>query len=159
MLLTEREDMLNTSFSEIEIGIPELSLVSSKSGLAVYVVFTSIDLTLKALQKARDIAGSLRASIVIVAVQAVPFPLQLDTPPVSMEFVIKRFEEKAGELGEKTSVSAYLCRDPMNAFRRILNPGCPVVIGLKKRLWPTRNERLARKLRRAGYDVISVNQE
>jgi len=155
----EREDMPTTSNLEIGIGDPDLSQIGSESGLSVFVVFTSVDLTLRALEKARAMARPLGASIVIVAVQVVPFPLQLNEPPVSMEFVIRRFEEEAGEFSENTSVSAYLCRDAIEAFKRILNPKCPVVIGIVKRRWPTREERLARKLCRAGYDVILAKAE
>lgn len=150
-----------TTWNSAENGIrePDLSQISSESAISVFVVFTSIEMTLRAFEKARDIAGPLGAGIVIVAVQVVPFPLQLNEPPVSMEFVIRRFEEKAGELGDKTSVSAYLCRDPMEALKRVLNPNCPIVIGFVKKWWPTRNERIAGKLHRAGYNVISVKTE
>ena len=137
----------------------ELLPISPECGLAVFVVFTSVNWTLKALEKAREIARPVGAKIVVVAVQVVPYPLPLDEPPVPMEFVIRRFEEKVGEFPEKTHISAYLCRDLMEAFKRILIPGCPVVIATQERWWPTRNQRLARKLRRAGYDVISVKTE
>jgi hypothetical protein len=137
----------------------ELSPIDPESGLAVFVVFTSIDWTLKALEKAREIARPVGAKIVVVAAQIVPYPLPLDEPPVPMEFVIRRFEEKVGEFPEKTQISAYLCRDLMEAFNRILNRNCPIVIGTQERWWPTHNERLARKLHRAGYDVITVKTE
>ncbi len=148
-------------FASIKTGDehPDTTPPETSSGLSVFVVFTSINWTLKALEKARDIARPLRANIVVLAVQVVPFPLPLDKPPVSMEFVVRCFEEKLGESDGTTHISAYLCRDLMEAFKRILIRGCPVVIGMNERWWPTRNERLARKLRRAGYSVISVKTE
>ena len=126
---------------------------------AVYVIFTSIGWTLKALEKAREIARPLKASIEVVAVQVVPFPLPLDKPPVPMEFVIRRFEERAEEFPEKTEISAYLCRDQMVALKRVLNRNCPVIMGIRKKIWPTRDKRLAWKLRRSGYQVIIVETE
>ncbi len=132
---------------------------SPDSELSVFVVFTSINWTLKALRKAREIARPVGANVVVISVQVVPFPLPLDEPPVPMEFVVRRFEEMAGSFPEKTRVSAYLCRNPMEAFKHILNDNCPVVIGVRKRWMPGRDERLARKLSRAGYHVTLVNVE
>ena len=133
--------------------------IGPESGLSVFVVFTSIDWTLKALEKAREMARLLGAGIAVIALQVVPYPLPLNEPPVSFEFVVRRFEEKAGQSPERMQVSAYLCRDPIEALKRILNPNCPVVMSVRKKWWPTHDERLARKLRGAGYDVILVNQE
>ena len=133
--------------------------VSPELGLSVYVVFTSIPWTLKALQKAREMAEPLGAKVVVVAAQAVPYPLPLDRPPVPMEFVVRRFEEMAGISHGKIHLAAYLCRDLFEALKSILNPHSPVVMGTKGRWLPNREERLARKLRRSGYDVILVRSE
>lgn len=137
----------------------ELPVINSESGLSVFVVFTSIHLTLKALEKARKLARSLGANVAVIAVQVVPYPLPLDEPSVPFGFLIRRFEEEAGEFPEKTQVSAYLCRDPMEALKRILNPWSPVVIGVTEKWLPTREQRLARKLRRSGYHVLTAGQE
>jgi len=161
MLLAERVNM-STTVGSRKPAISredELSPISPESGLAVFVVFTSINWTIKALEKAREIARPVGAKIIVVAVQVVPYPLPLDEPPVPMEFVIRRFEEKIDEFPERTQISPYLCRDLMEAFKRILNPRCPIVIGMQERWWPTRNQRLARKLRRAGYNVITAKTE
>jgi hypothetical protein len=125
----------------------------------VFVVFTSINWTMKALEKAHEIAWPVGAAVAVVAVQVVPFPLPLDAPPVPLEFVVRRFEEMAGAFQEKVQVACYLCRNPMEAFKRILSRNCPVVIGVRKGWIPRRDERLARKLRRAGYDMVLVKME
>ena len=154
--------MATTAGSEktISIGGTETERLSIRpaSELSVFVVFTSVNWTLRALEKAREIARPLGVNIAVIAIQVVPYPLPLDSPPVPMEFVVRRFEERAGEFSERTKVSAYLCRDPLEALKRILNPDCPAVMGIRKRWWPTRDQRLARKLRRAGYDIILVEE-
>jgi len=164
MLFLEREArMATTTGVEKPIGTDNVEAEAQGIGpepeTAVYVIFTSIDWTLKALGKAREIARLVGAPIVVVAVQVVPFPLPLDRPPVPMEFVIRRFEEKADEFPEGTKISAYLCRDPIVALKRVLNRNCPVIMGVRKKIWPTRDKRLALKLRRAGYQVIMVETE
>jgi hypothetical protein len=162
MLFSERVNMSTITRSEksISVGVTDAEPLrfSSGSELSVFVVFTSVNWTLKALERAREIARPLEANIAVIAIQVVPYPLPLDRPPVPMEFVVSRFGERAGEFSERTKVSAYLCRDPLEALKRILNPDCPAVMGIRKRWWPTRDERLARKLRRAGYDIILVEE-
>jgi hypothetical protein len=143
----------------INIGETETESIVPEPETAVYVIFTSIDRTIKALEKAREISRPVGANIVVVAVQVVPFPLPLDRPPVPMEFVIRRFEEKADEFPEGTKISAYLCRDPIVALKRVLNRNCPVIMGVRKKMWPNRDQRLAGKLKRAGYEIILVETE
>jgi hypothetical protein len=147
---------------EKSIGVDraiDLRVVSPGFRLPVFVIFTSINRTLKALEKANQLAKPLQTGIVILAIQMVPYSLPLDEPPVPFEFVVRRLEEMADQFPEKTKISAYLCRDPMEALKSVLKHNCPVVMGIRKRWWPTRDERLARKLRHAGYDVILVEME
>jgi hypothetical protein len=160
--VTENADMLKvTDPQRLAVTNTAPPSMRSEPELAVFVLFTSIDRTLKALEKAREIAGPLGADIEVVAVQAVPFPLQLDTPLVPMKHIVRHLQEKIADLpyGSKTRVSLYLCRDPIIALKRILNPVFPVVICMRERWWPTRDQRLARKLRRKGYDVVFVKTE
>ena len=160
---SERVDMSTTTEFKIPVSISirdtEPPCVSPDSELSVFVVFTSMNWTLRALEKARGIAKPLGARVVAVAVQVVPYPLPLDRPPVPMEFVIRRFEEKTAEFPEGTKISACLCRDPLVALKRVLKRNCPVIMGVRKTMWPNRDKRLAGKLKRAGYGIILVETE
>jgi len=137
----------------------DLRAVSPGFRLPVFVIFTSMNWTLKALEKARQLAKPLQSEVVIFVIQTVPYSLPLEEPPGPFEFIVRRLQEMVDGFPEKTRISAYLCRDPMQALKRALTPKCPVVMGVRKRWWPTRDERLARKLRSAGYDVILVETE
>ena len=59
----------------------------------------------------------------------------------------------------ETIVRIYLCRDRWQALEQALRPRSVVVIGGRKRWWPTRESRLARRLRRAGHEVILAETE
>jgi hypothetical protein len=126
---------------------------------SVFVIFTSTSQTLKALEKAAEMARPLSAGIGILALQVVPSPLPLERPPVSFEFIVRRFQELISRFPRNARVHAYVCRDQTEALKRILPPNSPVVIGAKKRWWPTRDGRLARRLRRAGHEVTLVITE
>jgi hypothetical protein len=122
--------------------------------LKIVVVFTSVESTLAALKEAGNLANSLGARIELVVPQVVPHPLPLETPPVLVEFNENRFRVMASESPVETSVQIYLCRDRFETLTGALKPGSIVVLGGKKRWWPTKDETLARRLRRAGHEVL-----
>jgi hypothetical protein len=127
--------------------------------LSISVVFTSVESTLAALKEAGNLANSLGARIMLVAPQIVPYPLPLETPPVLIEFNENRFRVLASQSPVETSVQIYLCRDRFETLISVLKPGSIVVLGGPKRWFPTKDERLARRLRRAGYEVIFKETE
>jgi hypothetical protein len=122
--------------------------------LNIAVVFTSVDSTLAALQEAGNLANSLGARITLVVPQIVPYPLPLESPPVLVEFNENRFRVMASASPVETSVQIYLCRDRFQTLTQVLNAGSIVVLGGRKKWWPTKDELLARQLRRAGYEVL-----
>jgi hypothetical protein len=126
---------------------------------SVVVVFTSTNRTLKALEKAGELAKPLGGRVVVVAAEVIPYILPLDEAPVRMEFILRRFAEMANQIPIKFLIIPCLCRSRLEALRQLLHRNSPVMIGIRKRWWPTRDERLARELRRAGYAIISVEGE
>jgi hypothetical protein len=128
--------------------------VEADQQLNIAVVFTSVESTLAALKEAGRLANSLGARITLVVPQVVPFPLPLETPPVLVEFNENRFRVMASESPVETSVQIILCRDRFETLAAVLKPGSIVVVGGRKRWWPTKEETLARQLRRAGYEVL-----
>jgi hypothetical protein len=128
--------------------------------LNISVVFTSVKSTLAALKQAASLASSLGARIRLLVPQQVPQPLPLENPPVLAEFNERRFQAIAGESHVETSVHVFLCRDRAQTLKSVLGPGSIVVIGGRKRpWWPTRDEVLARELRRADFEVIFTETE
>jgi hypothetical protein len=131
-----------------------LTAESSESRLNVVVVFTSVDATVEALQKAGNLAESLGAQITLVVPQIIPFPLPLTSPPVLLDFQEKRFREIASKSPVDVLVQLYLCRDARVTLNKVLHPHSLIVVGSRKKWWPTSEARLARELKRAGHEVI-----
>lgn len=127
--------------------------------LEVAVVFTSATPTVAALKQAGALADRLSARINMVVPQIVPYPLPLESPPVLLDFSERRFREIARESPVETNVQIYLCRDRLETLKSVLAPGSVVVIGGRKRWWPTREKRLVRQLRRAGHEVVFTETE
>jgi|SRR5579862_1128548 len=122
--------------------------------LDISVVFTSVDATLTALKEAGNLASSLGARITLIVPQRVPYPLELDSPPVPADFSERRFRVIANQSLVETRVAIYLCRDPVGTLLSVLRPCSLVVLGSRKKWWQTDEKRLAAKLRRAGHEVI-----
>jgi hypothetical protein len=120
----------------------------------ITVIYTSTETAPAALTRAGELADRLGASVLILAVQSVPYTVPLDTPPIPFKFSHRQLCRLAEESSVETEVKAYVCRDEWETLNKVLNPRSLVVIGTVKRWWPTREEKLARKLRRAGHDVI-----
>jgi hypothetical protein len=126
----------------------------TESRLEIFVVFTTLELTAAALKRASALACNLGARIVVLAARIVPYPLALTTPPVQPSFDERRLRGIAAGCPVETMVVLCLCRDLWQSLTLALTPNALVVVGVRKRWWPTREMRLARKLRRAGYKVI-----
>lgn len=138
---------------------PATKTGDSASSLNVSVVFTSVDATLEALRRAGDLASRLSGHITLLVPQVVPFPLPLTSPPVLIDWNERRFGVIASKSTIETKVMLYLCRDRVETLLKVLTPGSLVVVGGRRRWWPTAEKQLARKLRRAGHEVIFAETE
>ena len=126
---------------------------------SVVVLFTSANRTMKALESARSLANTLCLPIVVLATPVIPYALQLEEPHIPFDFTIRQFSKTAEQFPENIAVVAYRCRDRLETLKQVLPPDSPVLIGIRKRWWPTGDERLARDLGRAGYSVTVVETE
>ena len=122
--------------------------------LNIDVIFTSVDSIPGALKRATDLASRLGARIRLVVPQVVPYPLPLASPPVLLDWSERRFRAIAAESPVETTVEIYLCRDRLATLLAVLKPNSVVVLGGRKRWWPTSEKLLASRLRAAGHDVI-----
>ena len=135
---------------------------TKKKQLEVNVIYTNPRATAAALKSAASLARDLGAFITLRAVLAVPVRLPLNHPQVSVSFFETLLAKLVRELGEcpyQISVQLYLCRNQTEALRQVLEPNSLVVVGGRKRWWPTAESRLVRNLRAAGQRVIFVPVE
>ena len=112
--------------------------------------------TLSALRTAAELASGL-APVRLLAVQVVPYPLDLYAPPISTQFLESRFTEMVSEAGVNASVDIRLGRDAGDVIESGVGPHSVVVIGGRRRWWPTATMRLARRLERLGHQVVFTN--
>jgi hypothetical protein len=124
--------------------------------LEVNVLCTGLPATVKAMERAVELARGLNARLRLVVAQVVPYAVPLETPPVLVEFQETLFRDIARGYGVETHVDIFLCRDAGETFARHLPPHSVVVLGTPRRWWRKREEKLARRLRRSGHEVVVV---
>lgn len=128
--------------------------------LELNVIFTEPETTACALNFAQSLARELGACLHLHAAIAVPLTLPIDQPPVSVAFMQEKLRALAAQVecgGFEPSMHLYLCRDRAAALLQVLRPHSLVLLGGRKRLWPTEAGRLGRALRAAGHRVIFVD--
>ena len=128
----------------------------SNSQLEVVVLHTGEAATMNALKMAAEFASGL-APLRLLAIQVVPYPLSLETPPVSVEFLEQRFAEMAREAAVEIAMDIRLARDAGDVIENDLGPHCVVIIGGRRRRWPTATMRLARRLEGRGHQLVFTN--
>jgi len=122
--------------------------------LEVNVVYTRLPGAAKSLDIASGLARGLGARVTVHVAQVIPYPLELKSPQVPVQFAEQQLLAMAGEQLVETSIRIYLCRDLTETIRQVLKRDSVVIVGGQKRWWPTRENKLAAALRRDGHRVI-----
>ena len=137
------------------VGIPALPKTDQSDGrLEIAVIYTSAQATVTALNKAAALAKGLRACLRLVMLNVVPYPLPLESPPVRCDFSKRHLLEIASLSPLETTVHLCMCRQQIEALLAVLLPHSLVVIGGRTKWRTTKEEKLAKKLRHAGHEVI-----
>ena len=141
---------LQTGFQEIDQRRPS---GIGTGVLWVVIPFTTPELTRAALRHA-GVCSDLDVQVALVDIQVVPFPCPLDQPPINKEFSERRLRELLKESRLSGQAAVVYTRDWLEAFTRMLEPKSLVILPTQKRWWPTRQQKLARALTKAGHQVM-----
>jgi hypothetical protein len=127
---------------------------NAEGSLEVVVLHTTIDGTLASLKRAAELAAGLAANIRLLVLTVVPYPLPIESPQVSLAFNRRRFTTIASEARVDTVVDIRLGREPMSMLEIALKPRSVVVLERRRRWWPDRVRKLAKRLERLGHQVV-----
>ncbi len=118
------------------------------------MIFTDAPGTLAALQLADGLAQKLEAHIRLLMPYEVPYALPLTKPAVPVEFLEGQIRNLARDTRLEIAAHIYLCRDKRRTLELLLRPHSLIVVGGKKRWWPTSAQKLAQALQKDGHHVI-----
>jgi hypothetical protein len=128
-----------------------------EKGLDLVVPFTTPRLTQVAMDSANRMGAGLDATIRLVKVQVVPFPMDLNQSPVVLGFIEEQLRHFRSELPAEPEIR--MARDMEPGLLGTLKRDSVVVLGYRKRAWRTREERLAAHLWQAGYHAVLVPEQ
>jgi hypothetical protein len=140
-------------------GFPE---PDADPSLPITVVYTTLEATLAALKASAVLARDLEVTLGLIVTEVVPFRLPLDQPRGSVEFLKRRQEAlvaQAGLEGGEISVQICICRDRKEALGRLLPEPSLIILGGRRRWWPTREQRLETFLARLGHQVVFIDSD
>ncbi len=124
--------------------------------LQLVVPYTDAELAARALDAALDLARGLDAEVTLMAVHVLPYPAPLEC----QEGVRRRLEGELAALVRPGPVAIraqiVFARSRDEGYLGMLPPRPVVVVGVRRRLWRTPEERLARRLAAAGHSTAMI---
>jgi hypothetical protein len=88
----------------------------------------------------------------------VPYTLPLEKRALPEGFLENQVRALKRDFPAELSVRICLCRHPRQGLREVLEPHSLIVMGGRKRWWPTEEQRLARFLQSSGHQVMFVDE-
>jgi hypothetical protein len=142
---------------QLRIDPGTLENANAGEDIEIVVPYTEWALADAVLKRAALLAAGLNATIRLVAVHSVPYPLPFHCPGSVHAHLVEQLVDLAGRSPVPVDAEVVLARYQDEGFRHILKPGSTVLIGTRKQLWRTREERLARALAREGHQVALLH--
>ena len=129
--------------------------LESQSRLEIVVPVTSITNAKAAIAAAGRLGTGLDTTIRLLKIQLVPFPLQMDQSPIADGFLEDQLRE-LDALDVPVLREIRYARDFDACLRDAIAKRSLVVIASARRIWRTREERLAKALTSEGYSVVLI---
>lgn len=126
----------------------------------VYVLFTDVEGTLRAVRAARDLVPPPDGRVTVVHLRPLDFGAPLDDPPGISPAETDAFCDRLGDEGldGAVDVRVCVCRDARLALTSVIDPHSLVLVGGHHRWWPTGADRWRRRLETAGHLVVFVDE-
>ena len=132
---------------------------SEQHPLEIAVIYTGAKSTTRALRAATALTRGLQARVRILAPLVVPYEYSLDQPHTQPGALAGIVEEMAADLDVDVRIDIVLCRDVEPAIVASLALRSVVVFGVRFSWWPGRTQRMARRLRAMGHQVLFASAE
>jgi hypothetical protein len=125
--------------------------------LTIHVIATTIDGTRAALTEASRLARGLGVRVVLLVPHTVPYGESLEGPSRQPAHSEDCFRALADECSSDVSMYIVVCRPGVADLARLLPADATLLVGgAARRLWPTREERVAHTLAAKGHRVLFV---
>ena len=141
------------------IDPPELESSRHQSAMEIVIPYTEWSLGEATIHRAAVLSARLSVVIRLIAVHAVPYPLQFGCPYTVHAHLVEQLIDLASRSPLPIHPQVILARSRQEGFRSALPSECTVLLGTRRRLWKTPEERLAAMLAADGHKVALVHVE
>jgi hypothetical protein len=124
---------------------------------SVSVLFTTEEATLAAACVAAPLAAAMAVPLTVIHFRTIPFPLFVDAAASLSSIDHDAFKERLQAQGVDARVRVYLCRNRDSVIPMAFRGHSLIVLGGRRRWWPTAAERWRRRLEAAGHFVLFVD--
>src|SRR5437016_561588 len=131
---------------ELRIDPGCLQTASPGEELEVIVPYTEWAVTEALLTRAVSLIAGLNVRFMLVAIHSVPYPATFGCPTATHAYLLEQLLDLANRCSFPVSAQVVLARSREDGFRHVLKPESTVLVGSRKHLWRTDEERLARAL-------------
>jgi hypothetical protein len=125
--------------------------------IELVVPYVGPKVTRAVLDRAAALTAGLNARIVLVAVQALPYPSQFICPTAIHAYLVDHLTELAEHSPIRVEAHVVLARSREEGFREALKNESTVLVGTPRHFWRTSEERLARMLAGDGHKVALLH--
>ena len=144
---------------ELQIDPPAIEIGGHCGAIEIVVPFTEWAVTEAVMKRAPAYAEKLNASVMLVAVHTVPYPMSFGCPALVHAHLVEQLIDLASQCPLPVNPQVVLARSCQEGFRHALKPESTVLLGTRRRLRKTSEERLAAALARDGHRVALVHVE
>ena len=145
------------SHGELRIDPGSLANYVPSEGMEIVVPYTEWATTAALLKRAAALTAGLNVRLTLVAVHAIPFPSDLECPTSVHAHLVEQLEDLSRRCPLPVQAQVVLARSRAEGFRYMMRPDSTVLVGTRKRLWRTAEERLAKMLAADGHKVALVH--
>jgi hypothetical protein len=143
--------------SHLQIDPGCLDAASDGSELEIVVPYSEPSITAATLRRAAVLTAGLNARVSLLAVHTLPYPAPFVCPALAHAHLVEQLTELAAESELAVQPQVVLARDRVEGFRFALEPASTVLVGSRKSMLRTQEEKLARSLAGAGHKVVLVH--
>jgi hypothetical protein len=141
---------------ELQIDPADLAGDAFAGEIELVVPYTDLPTTRAVLQRAQALTAGLNARILLLAVHSLPYPSPFTCPTATHAFLVDQLLELANGCPMPVASEVVLARSREEGFRHALRTDATVLVGSRKHVWRTSEERLANMLVSDGHKVILV---
>jgi hypothetical protein len=127
--------------------------------IEIVVPFTEWAVTEAVMKRAAAFTAKLNATVTLLAVHTVPYPMPFGCPAAVHAYLVEQLIDLASRCPLPVNPQVVLARSREEGFQHALKPESTVLLGTRKRLWKTGEERLAASLAQQGHRVALVSIE